>query len=341
MTKINHCMIIAEAGVNHNGELKLALELIRAAKEAGADAVKFQTFRADDLVSADTPKAEYQKKNTDAGESQHEMLRRLELSHDDHIKLVDACREAGITFLSTGFDSRSLAFLESLQMPVYKIPSGELTNLPLLRQVAGFGKPVIMSTGMASLEEIGASMEVLERGGVPRQEITLLHCTTQYPAPMANVNLRAMLSLGEEFPGVRVGYSDHTLGIEVPIAAAALGARVLEKHFTLDRSMDGPDHAASLEPDELKQMVASVRNIEEALGSGVKEPCADELATREVARKCVVAASAIEKGDEFTEENLTVKRSSGGVSPMLWDQLLGRVAMNSYAVDEVIEHAEL
>jgi len=341
MTSNDRCMIIAEAGVNHNGDLDLALKLVRAAQESGADAVKFQTFRADDLVSTHTPKADYQKKHTDAAESQHEMLRRLELSHDDHLKLVDACGEEGIMFLSTGFDSASLVFLESLEMPLYKIPSGELTNLPLLRQVAGFGKPVVMSTGMATLDEIGASVKALEEGGVPGNEITLLHCTTQYPTPMSNVNLRAMLSLGEAFPGVRVGYSDHTLGIEVPIAAAALGARVLEKHFTLDRSMDGPDHAASLEPDELKQMVSGVRNIEVALGNGVKEPCVDELATRGVARKSIVAAAAICQGDQFSEENLTVKRSGGGISPMRWDQLLGRVSLRSYEMEEVIDQAEL
>lgn len=331
-------MIIAEAGVNHNGDLQLALGLICAASEAGADAVKFQTFRADDLVTPDTAKAEYQKEHTDAAESQHAMLRRLELSDDEHFQLAKACRERGITFLSTGFDSRSLSFLESFQMPIYKIPSGELTNLPLLRQVAGFGKPVIMSTGMASLEEIGASLAVLEQGGIARAEITLLHCTTQYPTPIENVNLRAMLTLGEAFPGVRIGYSDHTLGIEVPIAAAALGARVLEKHFTLDRSMDGPDHAASLEPEELKAMVASVRNIEVAMGSGLKEPCADELSTRKVARKAIVAACAIDKGEIFSESNLTVKRSCGGISPMLWDELLERPASRSYLPNEAIDH---
>jgi len=334
----NHCMIIAEAGVNHNGDIRIALELVRAASEAGADAVKFQTFRADDLVTPDTAKADYQKQHTDAGESQHTMLRKLELSHDDHHSLIEACREQGITFLSTGFDTHSLTFLKSLEMPVYKIPSGELTNLPLLRQVAGFGKPVIMSTGMASLEEIGASLEALEQAGVTRPEVTLLHCTTQYPTPMQNVNLRAMLTLGEAFSGVRIGYSDHTLGIEVPIAAAALGARVLEKHFTLDRSMDGPDHAASLEPGELKSMVTSVRNIALAMGSGIKEPCADELSTRAVARKAIVAARPIKEGEVFSEQNLTVKRSGRGISPMLWDELLGSAASRDYPKDEAIEH---
>ncbi|MDE0836948.1 MAG: N-acetylneuraminate synthase [Akkermansiaceae bacterium] len=332
------CMIIAEAGINHNGDIRIALELVRAASEAGSDAVKFQTFRTDDLVTQGTAKADYQKQHTDPEESQHSMLRKLELSHDDHHKLVEACREHGITFLSTGFDVHSLAFLGSLKMPVFKIPSGELTNLPLLRQVAGFGKPVIMSTGMASLEEISASLEALEQAGATRSGITLLHCTTQYPTPMQNVNLRAMLTLGETFPGVSIGYSDHTLGIEVPIAAAALGARVLEKHFTLDRSMKGPDHAASLEPEELKNMVTAVRNIELAMGSGVKEPCAEEISTRAVARKAIVAACPIREGEVFSEKNLTVKRSGSGISPMLWDQLLDCAALQDYARDETINH---
>lgn len=332
------CMIIAEAGVNHNGDIGLALELIGAASAAGADAVKFQTFRADALVTADTEKADYQKQHTPEDESQHAMLSKLELSEQDHHTLIDACHKHGITFLSTGFDTDSLTFLESLEMPVYKIPSGELTNLPLLRQVAGFNKPIIMSTGMASLEEIGASLDALEEAGASRQEITLLHCTTQYPTPMQNVNLRAMLTLGEAFPGVCIGYSDHTLGIEVPIAAAALGARVLEKHFTLDRSMEGPDHAASLEPNELKNMVTSVRNIELSMGSGIKEPCAVELSTRTAARKAIVAAQPIKAGDAFSEQNLTVKRSSGGPSPMLWDNLLGNAAIRDYAKDEAIDH---
>lgn len=332
-----HCMIIAEAGVNHNGDIGLALDLIRAASDAGADAVKFQTFRTDALVTADTDKADYQKQHTDTEESQHEMLRRLELSQKDHHTLVDACRELGITFLSTGFDTESLVFLESLDMPIYKIPSGELTNLPLLRQVAGFGKPIILSTGMATLQEIGASLDALEQAGASRENITLLHCTTQYPTPMENVNLRAMLTLGETFPGVHIGYSDHTLGIEVPIAAASLGARVLEKHFTLDRSMEGPDHAASLEPEELTEMVNSVRNIERAMGSGVKKPCNDELATRAVARKAIVAACSIKQGDTFSEVNLTVKRSRGSISPMQWDDLIGQTASRSYIEDESID----
>ena len=334
----NHCMIIAEAGVNHNCDINLALELIKAASEAGADAVKFQTFRADALVTADTSKADYQKQQTESGESQRDMLRRLELSEDDHHRLIEACRNHGITFLSTGFDASSLSFLASLDMPVYKIPSGELTNLPLLRQIASYGKPIILSTGMATLDEISASLDALEQAGAPKENITLLHCTTQYPTPMENVNLRAMLTLAKSFPEVNVGYSDHTLGIEVPIAAAAMGACVLEKHFTLDRSMEGPDHAASLEPNELADMVRSVRNIQLALGDGIKQPSADELKTRDVARKSIVAAQKISQGETFTESNLTVKRSGGGISPMLWDQVLGQSATRDYHPDETIDH---
>ncbi len=331
-------MIIAEAGVNHNGDLGLALDLIRAASDAGADAVKFQTFRADDLVTTDTEKADYQKQNTDSQESQYEMLKRLELSQQDHHVLIDACREHGIIFLSTGFDTASLEFLESLNIPIYKIPSGELTNLPLLRQVASFKKPIILSTGMATLQEISSSLNVLEQAGASREDISLLHCTTQYPTPMENVNLRAMLTLGETFPGVHIGYSDHTLGIEVPIAAASLGACVLEKHFTLDRSMEGPDHAASLEPKELTDMVKSVRNIALALGNGIKEPSTDELATIAVARKTIVAACPIKQGDLFSETNLTVKRSRGSISPMLWDQIIGQTSARSYTTAEPLDH---
>lgn len=332
------CMIIAEAGVNHNGKIDLALALIRAASEAGVDAVKFQTFKADALVTADTGKADYQKQHTKAAESQREMLQRLELSEQDHHRLIEVCDELNITFLSTGFDTSSLAFLESLDMPVYKIPSGELTNLPLLRQVAGFGKPIILSTGMATLQEIGASLDALEQAGVFRENITLLHCTTEYPTPMENVNLHAMQTLAEAFPDVQVGYSDHTLGIEVPVAATAMGARVIEKHFTLDRSMEGPDHSASLEPNELANMVRSIRNIELALGDGIKQPSADEIKTRDVARKAIVTSCPINQGDTFSEFNLTVKRSGGGISPMLWDQLVGQTATRDYRPDETIDH---
>lgn len=330
------CYIIAEAGVNHNGSLKLALQLIDAAAESGADAVKFQTFKADALVTKTTAKAGYQISNTGNEESQHTMLSRLELTASDHHQLITHCNKRGITFLSTGFDSESLKLLKSIDLPCYKIPSGEITNLPLLRQLASFGKPLIVSTGMATLDEVRATLAALEAAGVSRPDITLLHCTTQYPTPMENVNLRAMLSMRDAFEGVEMGYSDHTLGIEVPIAAVAMGACVIEKHFTLDRSLPGPDHAASLEPNELKAMVSAIRNIQQALGDGNKQPCAAELATRKVARKAIVAAQPIAQGELLTEANLTVKRAEGGISPMRWDELIGTPASQPYTQDQVI-----
>ena len=333
---IQPCYIIAEAGVNHNGNLELALQLVDAASAAGADAVKFQTFKADALVTKTTSKAEYQTTNTGKSESQHSMLSKLELSAADHDILIEHCQKKNITFLSTGFDSDSLKLLQSLDLPSYKIPSGEITNLPLLRQLASFGKPLIVSTGMATLDEIGETLNALQIAGVQRKDITLLHCTTQYPTPMENVNLRAMLSMGEQFNGVEIGYSDHTLGIEVPIAAVALGATVIEKHFTLDRTMPGPDHAASLEPAELKAMVTAIHNIQQALGDGHKQPSAAELATRKVARKTIVAAQTIQVGETLTENNLTVKRAEGGISPMLWDSVVGTTATQSYTEDQPI-----
>lgn len=330
------CYIIAEAGVNHNGSLELALQLVDTASDAGADAVKFQTFKADALVTKTTSKADYQTTNTGNSESQHSMLSKLELSAADHDILIEHCQKKDITFLSTGFDTDSLKLLKSLDLPRYKIPSGEITNLPLLRQLASFEKPLIVSTGMATLEEIAETLEALEAAGVQRCDITLLHCTTQYPTPMENVNLRAMLSMGEQFKGVEIGYSDHTLGIEVPIAAVALGATVIEKHFTLDRAMPGPDHAASLEPHELKAMVTAIHNIQQALGDGHKEPCAAELVTRKVARKAIVAAQPIQVGEVLTEDNLTVKRAEGGISPMLWDSVIGSISTQSYSEDQPI-----
>ena len=335
----NRCLIIAEAGVNHNGDINLALDLISAASKAGVDAIKFQTFRADALVTANTNKANYQKQNTSVAESQRDMLRKLELSNKDHHTLIHACKEHDLTFLSTGFDTESLDFLESTGMPIYKIPSGELTNLPLLRQIAGYNKPVILSTGMANISEIAQSLDALEQAGMQRKHITLLHCTTQYPTPMENVNLRAMLTLGETFQDIQIGYSDHTLGIEVPIAAVTLGAQVIEKHFTLDRNMEGPDHSASLEPQELQAMVQSIRNIEQAMGDGNKEPCSAELETRAVARKAIVASKPIQKGEIFSSTNLTVKRSGGGISPMLWDKLINQTASRSFEADEAIDHS--
>lgn len=329
-------LIIAEAGVNHNGDLDMARQLIDVAARAGADLVKFQTFSADRLVTEHAKKADYQVKTTDAAESQHAMIRRLELTRDMHEALIAHCMVRGIGFFSTGFDIESVDMLMQLGVDRLKVPSGELTNLPYLRHVGRIGKPVILSTGMATLGEIEAALAVLEEAGTPRARITVLHCTTEYPTPMCDVNLRAMASLRDAF-GVAVGYSDHTAGIEVAVAAVALGATVIEKHFTLDRSLPGPDHQASLEPAELVQMVAAIRNIEQALGDGIKRPTPSELKNRPVARKSIVAACAIRAGERFTEGNLTVKRPGTGLSPMLWDEVLRRTAPRDFGVDELIE----
>jgi len=329
-------LIIAEAGVNHNGDMKLARKLIDAAAEAGADLVKFQTFRADALVAAHAPKADYQLKTTSAGESQYEMIRRLELTREHHEELIAYCNARGIRFFSTAFDVASVDLLVSLGIDSFKIPSGELTNLPYLRHIGAFGKPVIMSTGMATLEEIGAALEVLDRAGTPRERITVLHCTTEYPAPKDEVNLRAMLTIRDRF-GVSVGYSDHTQGIEIPIAAVALGATVIEKHFTLDRSMPGPDHKASLEPAELTAMVAAIRNVEVALGDGVKRVAKSEAGNVAIARKSIVASRPIRAGEPFTADNLAVKRPGTGISPMRWDSVVGQTAARDFAPDDLIE----
>ena len=323
--------IIAEAGVNHNGELALAKELADKAKQAGADAVKFQTFRTDKLVAAGTAQAAYQTVNIGKEESQAQMLRRLELSYADFRDLQAYCRKIGILFLSTAFDLESIDFLASLNLPVWKIPSGEITNLPYLEKIAALDKPMILSTGMAEMDEIKAALAVLENG----REITVLHCTTEYPAPDNSVNLRAMLTMKEEL-GRPVGYSDHTEGIVVPIAAAAMGAVVLEKHFTLDKTMAGPDHKASLEPAELAEMVKAVRRVELCLGSSQKKPSAAELEHRRAARKCIVAARAIVAGETFSPENITVKRAGEGISPMRWYDVLGRKAEKDFAMDERI-----
>ncbi len=323
--------IIAEAGVNHNGELALAKELADKAKQAGADAVKFQTFRTDKLVAAGTAQAAYQTVNIGKEESQAQMLRRLELSYADFRDLQAYCRKIGILFLSTAFDLESIDFLASLNLPVWKIPSGEITNLPYLEKIAALDKPMILSTGMAEMDEIKAALAVLENG----REITVLHCTTEYPAPDNGVNLRAMLTMKEEL-GRPVGYSDHTEGIVVPIAAAAMGAVVLEKHFTLDKTMAGPDHKASLEPAELAEMVKAVRRVELCLGSSQKKPSAAELENRRAARKCIVAARAIVAGETFSPENITVKRAGEGISPMRWYDVLGRKAEKDFAMDERI-----
>jgi N,N'-diacetyllegionaminate synthase len=329
-------VIIAEAGVNHNGDLQLAHRLIDVAAGAGADRVKFQTFSADRLVTSRAAKAPYQVRATGDGESQHAMLHRLELSRDMHVELIDHCKARGIEFFSTGFDPASVDLLVELGATSFKIPSGEITNLPYLRHVGRHGKPVILSTGMSDLGEIEAALTVLEQSGTRRDQITVLHCTTEYPTPMAEVNLRAMLTIRDAFR-VAVGYSDHTPGIEVAIAAVALGASVIEKHFTLDRTLPGPDHKASLEPAELSTMVKAVRNIELALGDGIKRPTESEAKNKPIARKSLVAARAIRAGEAFSEANLAVKRPGIGVSPMCWDRVLGRKAPRDFAADELIE----
>lgn len=329
-------LIIAEAGVNHNGDLALARQLINVAAEAGADLVKFQTFSADRLVTTHARKADYQTQTTDAGESQHAMIRRLELTRDMHEALIAHCKTRGIQFFSTGFDPESIDLLVELGLSYFKIPSGEIINLPYLRHVGGYGKPVILSTGMATLGEIEAALEVLEQAGTLRDRITVLHCNTEYPTPMADVNLRAMLTIRDAFD-VAVGYSDHTAGIEVAVAAVALGATIIEKHFTLDRNLPGPDHKASLEPDELKAMVAAIRNIEQALGDGIKRPSVSEAKNKPITRKSLVAACAIRAGEVFSENNLIAKRPGTGLSPMRWDEVLGRQARRDFTVDELIE----
>lgn len=329
-------LIIAEAGVNHNGDLALARKLIDVAAEAGADLVKFQTFCADRMVTRTAAKADYQTRTTDSKESQYEMLRRLELTAGMHKELMAHCAARGIGFFSTGFDIESVDLLAGLGLDRFKIPSGEITNLPYLRHIGRLGKSVILSTGMAEMTEIQAAIDILEKAGTPRAKITVLHCTTEYPAPMEEVNLRAMLSIQTAF-GVEVGYSDHTRGIEVAIAAVALGAAVIEKHFTLDRNSPGPDHKASLEPEELKAMVAAIRNIEIALGDGVKRLTPSEAGNSSVARKSLVASRGIRKGDAFSAQNMTVKRPGTGISPMRWDTVIDRIAPHDFSIDELIE----
>lgn len=327
--------VIAEAGVNHNKDLGNAVALCRVAKEAGCDAVKFQTFTAEAVVTASAVKADYQQEATGAG-SQLEMIRALELPWSAFEQLDRECKRLGITFLSTAFDHASLDNIDRLGVPLHKIPSGEITNLPFLRHVARHGKPIILSTGMATLAEIEEALVALEKAGTLRERVTVMHCNTEYPTPMADVNLRAMLTIKTECQ-VAVGYSDHTLGIEVPIAAVALGATVIEKHFTLDRTQPGPDQKTSLEPAELKAMVAGIRNVERALGNGVKMPSAGELKNLPIARRSLVAARAIRAGEFFTESNLAAKRPGTGVSPMRWDEVLGRRAKRDFASDECIE----
>ncbi|MBP3754184.1 MAG: N-acetylneuraminate synthase [Lachnospiraceae bacterium] len=324
--------IIAEAGVNHNGSFELACKLVDAAKEAGADCVKFQTFKAKNLVSNNAQKANYQKETTGEG-SQEDMLKKLELSYDEFLGLKKYCDGVGISFLSTPFDLESIVFLNSIDMPFWKIPSGEVTNYPYLVALANTHKPVIMSTGMCSMEEIRAAVEVLKGNGCG--DIKLLQCNTEYPTPFEDVNLNAMESMRREL-GLEVGYSDHTKGIEIPIAAVAMGATVIEKHFTLDRKMEGPDHKASLEPDELRNMVESIRHVEEAFGSGVKEPSLSEKKNIAIVRKSIVTSKEIKRGELFSESNLTTKRPGNGLSPMKWNEIIGTVAERDYATNELV-----
>jgi N,N'-diacetyllegionaminate synthase len=327
--------IIAEAGVNHNGSLEIAKALIDVAAQSGADAVKFQTFKADKLVSKTAQKASYQKQTTDADESQYAMIKKLELDEKAHHELIEYCAQKNILFLSTPFDHESIDLLADLGMEIFKIPSGEITNLPYLRHIGSLQKEVILSTGMATLDEIDAALHVLTTAGTAKERISVLHATTEYPCPMDEVNLRAMQTIRDTFD-IRVGYSDHTRGIEVPIAAAAMGAGVIEKHFTLDREMEGPDHKASLEPDELIAMVHAIRNIEKALGDGIKRPSSSELKNIPIARKSIVASRAITKGERLSEENITIKRPGNGISPMRYDEIIGTVASKNYDEDEAI-----
>lgn len=334
---MNHTLIIAEAGVNHNGYLDIAKRLVDSAVDAGVDIIKFQTFKASKLVKKDAKQAEYQKKNIgDGNDSQYDMLKKLELSKEDHEELVAYCNHKGIRFWSTAFDLDSLDYLHSLNLGLWKIPSGEITNYPYIRKIAQYGEPVIMSTGMCNELDIHNALDVLIKFGLPKEKITILHCNTQYPTPFEDVNLKAMLTIQKDFD-VNIGYSDHTRGIEVPIAAVALGATVIEKHFTLDRNMPGPDHMASLEPNELKDMVSAIRNIEQALGDGEKKVSTSEQANIAVARKSIVAAYDIKKGEELTEDNLTVKRPGTGISPMRWEEVVGTKAVRDFQEDEIIE----
>ena len=328
-------IIIAEAGVNHNGSIELAKKLIDAAAMAGVDYVKFQTFKADNLVTKSAKQADYQAQN--AGKSsQYEMLKQLELSPEQHFELIEYCDVRGIKFFSTAFDMESIEFLSNLNLGLWKIPSGEITNYPYLKRIAEDKQPVILSTGMSTMDDIKNAVEVLLKNGVELPHLTILHCNTQYPTPFQDVNLLAMQTIAREL-GVNVGYSDHTPGIEIPIAAVALGATIIEKHFTLDKTMDGPDHKASLEPDELKAMVSAIRNVEKALGSPEKKVSESENKNIEIARKSIVAARHINKGESFTEENLTVKRPGNGISPMRWEEILGKIAIRDFKEDELIE----
>lgn len=330
------CIVIAEAGVNHNGSLDLAHRLVDVAVQADADFVKFQTFRTEALVTRTAQKAAYQKRTTGHTESQFEMLKKLELDENAFRELAAYASSKNIGFLSTPFDIESARFLATLGVSAFKVSSGDLTNLPFLRELAGMGFPIILSTGMATLGEVEDAVETCECAGVPIDKLTLLHCTTEYPAPAEEINLRAMQTIADAFPGAMFGYSDHSEGIEIPIAAVALGAQVIEKHFTLNRTMEGPDHKASLEPTELAVMVRAIRRVGVALGDGRKRPTVSELSNREIARKSIVAARPIAKGEVFTEQNLSIRRPGNGISPARWDCLIGQPATRDYAQDEMI-----
>jgi len=330
-------LIIAEAGVNHNGSIKIAKQLIDEAVNAGVDIIKFQTFNAEKLVSKSAKRAEYQRKNIgDGNDSQYDMLKKLELSKENHEELITYCKEKGIRFWSTAFDFESMDYLHSLKLGLWKIPSGEITNYPFIRKISSYNEPIIMSTGMCEEKDIQNAIDVLIKYGIKKEQITLLHCNTQYPTPYQDVNLKAMISIKETFD-LPIGYSDHTQGIEVPIAAVAMGATVIEKHFTLDRNLPGPDHKASLEPVELKAMVSAIRHIEQALGDGIKKVSDSERGNISVARKSIVAACSIKKGELLTENNLTVKRPGTGLSPMLWENVIGTTAIKDYEEEDLIQ----
>lgn len=327
--------IIAEAGVNHNGSLKIAKKMVDAAVSAGADAIKFQTFNAVSLVSKYAPKAMYQKVATNKDESQLEMIKKLELDLAEHKELLKYCREKNIVFLSSPFDLKSIDLLAGLGLKVFKIPSGEITNLPYLRKIGSLRKKIILSTGMSNLKEINSALAILVSSGTRKENIIILHCNTEYPTPIEDANLRAMLTIRDEF-GVKVGYSDHTTGIEAAIGAAALGASVIEKHFTFDKKMQGPDHRASLDPNELKHMITLIRNIEKALGNGIKKPSKSELKNIPIARKSIMAAGHIHKGEVFTESNITIKRPAHGINPMEWDRVIGKRSKKEFFADDLI-----
>lgn len=332
---MNKVFIIAEAGVNHNGSIELAKKLIDVASESGADAVKFQTFKAEKLVSKNAQKADYQKQTTNKTESQFDMIKKLELDMDTHKELIAYCKTKNIMFLSTPFDHDSIELLSDLGLEIFKIPSGEITNLPYLRYIGKLNKKVILSTGMADIGEIEDALDILISAGTKKENIIVLHANTMYPTPMEDVNLKAMVTIGNTFD-IAFGYSDHTLGIEVDIAAVALGACCIEKHFTLDKTMEGPDHKASLEPDELKAMVKAIRNIELALGSCVKKPTNSEIPNMQIARKSIIAKMDIKKGELLSENNLAIKRPGNGINPMRWDEIVGTIAAKDYKEDELI-----